>query len=79
MPQGKKAGEMCVNLDPVTFACRIWATDLYPDFCGGFQPEEDFCGQNREEAEQVLTLLESETHPSTMIQTGTRSVIKSRY
>ncbi|WP_439135076.1 YkgJ family cysteine cluster protein [Pseudomaricurvus sp.] len=63
MPQGKKAGEKCVNLDPVTFNCRIWGSDEYPDFCRGFQPEEAFCGQTREEAEKILTFLESSTHP----------------
>lgn len=64
MPQGKKAGEPCVNLDPVTVQCRIWGTDEYPVFCKGFQPEVAFCGNSRAEAEQILTFLEAETRPA---------------
>lgn len=64
MPQGKKAGEHCINLDPITVRCQIWGTDQYPVFCQGFQPEEAFCGNSREEAEQILTFLEAETHPN---------------
>lgn len=63
MPNGKKAGEVCVNLDPVTVQCRIWGTSEYPKFCKGFQPEEAFCGTSREEAAQILTFLEESTRP----------------
>lgn len=63
MPLGKKAGDYCYNLDPETLNCRIWGQDNYPDFCRGFQPERAFCGDNREEAEQILTFLEGSTKP----------------
>ncbi len=63
MPSGKSAGKACVNLDPQTFACRIWGQADYPDFCRGFQPEKAFCGDSREEAEQILTWLEASTLP----------------
>lgn len=63
MPDGKKAGENCVNLDSDTLLCRIWGTDQYPLFCRRFQPEEAFCGTSREEAERILTFLEEDTRP----------------
>ena len=64
MPRGKVAGQACANLDLESYQCRIWGKAEYPSFCRGFQPDIDFCGSNREEAEQILTLLESSTHPS---------------
>lgn len=63
MPQGKKAGEMCVNMNPEDYSCRIWGHHNYPAFCRSFKPEADFCGHSQDEAQQILTLLERETHP----------------
>ncbi|MEC8428083.1 MAG: YkgJ family cysteine cluster protein [Pseudomonadota bacterium] len=63
MPQGKAAGVPCVNLEPDTYACRIWGADNYPDFCRGFLPDRDFCGDTREQAEQILIFLEGSTKP----------------
>ncbi|MCV6621115.1 MAG: YkgJ family cysteine cluster protein [Cellvibrionaceae bacterium] len=61
MPAGKAAGELCANLDPVSLQCRIWGQQDYPDFCRGFQPDVDFCGENRDQAMQILSLLEVQT------------------
>ena len=63
MPDGKVGGELCANLDPLTFSCRIWGQGDYPDFCQGFTPEQAFCGDTRDEALQILTFLEDDTHP----------------
>jgi hypothetical protein len=63
MPNGKAAGQRCVNLEEGTDACRIWGTDAYPEFCRGFQPERAFCGDSREQAQQILSFLESDTAP----------------
>ena len=63
MPNGKEAGVLCANLDPTSFACRIWGTSEYPDFCVGFTPEKNFCGDTRDEGLSVLTFLEESTLP----------------
>jgi len=63
MPNGKLAGERCINLDPESFACILWGGKDYPDFCRAFQPGLEFCGNNQAEAEQILTMLEAETKP----------------
>ncbi|WP_415884079.1 Fe-S-cluster oxidoreductase [Neptuniibacter sp. QD72_48] len=57
----KPAGERCKHLDQQN-RCEIFGTDQRPKACANFAPEEEFCGQNREEALQILTLLESSTH-----------------
>lgn len=61
MPNGKKANEMCVHLQPHTFQCAIWGTQHYPETCLKFAPSEMFCGNNREEAIRILTDLEIAT------------------
>ena len=64
MPDGKPAGQMCVNLDPGTFRCRIWNAPDYPAVCRGLQAEPQMCGTSREEALAWLTELERLTRPS---------------
>ncbi|MBB6521176.1 YkgJ family cysteine cluster protein [Pseudoteredinibacter isoporae] len=61
MPNGKAAGEHCANLDPDSLNCRIWGRADYPEFCRGFLPEADFCGNSRKDALQILTLMEADT------------------
>lgn len=63
MPEGKPANQYCENLDTNTLLCKIWGTDNYPELCTKFLPDESVCGQNRDEALQILTLLEEETRP----------------
>jgi len=63
LPSGKAAGELCVNLDPEDFTCRIWGQADYPDFCRGFQPEAWICGDNREQALEIIRFLEADTRP----------------
>jgi len=63
MPNGKPAGEYCYNLDPETLLCRLWGSDQYPELCKQFQADKEFCGGSREEAIQILSFLECDTHP----------------
>ncbi|RVU86540.1 YkgJ family cysteine cluster protein [Leucothrix sargassi] len=63
MPNGKKAGELCANLDPITFHCGIWGTDTYPLVCGDFKPSTESCGDNRDQALSALTYFEKATCP----------------
>jgi hypothetical protein len=64
MPQGKPSMQMCIHLDPVTRKCAIWGTNDYPKFCRGFKPELDFCGNTREEAHELLAIMEIVTKPA---------------
>lgn len=65
MPNGKAAGEPCVNLDLESMGCQIWGREDYPGFCAGFSPEVDFCGSNRTEGLQILSMLEVQTAADT--------------
>lgn len=61
MPQGKPAGVACVNLDPVSYQCRIWGQPDYPQACRSFSAERQVCGDNREQALVLINLLEEQT------------------
>ena len=61
MPEGKPAGERCVNLDPETYLCRIWGTEEYPEVCRVFQAAYEFCGSSREEAFERIAEIEKAT------------------
>ena len=61
MPNGKPAGEYCINLDATTLRCQIWGTPEYPDVCRGFQPKLENCGNSQEEAIKILLDLENLT------------------
>lgn len=61
MPAGKAAGQPCVNLDSRDGFCKIWGQASYPSFCHNFQAEPEFCGENRDQALQILSFLEEET------------------
>ena len=63
MPNGKVAGELCANLDPVTFTCRVWGTEDYPEVFQQFSPSQESCGENRQEAMARLHFFEVETDP----------------
>ena len=60
MPTGKPAGVRCVNLD-VHHHCTVWNTPAYPEVCRDFMPEKPACGNSREEALVLLTVMERET------------------
>lgn len=61
MPDGKPAGVMCANLDPVSYLCRLWGTEQYPDTCRRFRAEPAVCGTSREEALVLIECLEGDT------------------
>lgn len=65
MPDGKPAGVPCVNLDPETFACRVWGSNEYPPVCRNFRPGSDVCGSSRDDALVLLSSLERATAPVT--------------
>ena len=64
MPDGKPAGVLCANLDPVTFVCGVWGTDGYPAVCRQFLPSAENCGENRHEALAGISFFEAETDPA---------------
>lgn len=49
MPQGKKAGERCVQLDENNL-CLLFGLNERPQVCLGFTPEIDFCGETTAQA-----------------------------
>lgn len=62
MPNGKKAGERCVQLDEQN-RCKIFNDPNRPKVCGGLQPEPEMCGNSQEEALYYLEKLQKETDP----------------
>jgi len=60
MPGGKPAGVRCVNLDDDHY-CRVWGTAMYPDICRRFAADAAVCGQTRDEAMVLLTVMEKAT------------------
>lgn len=63
MPAGKPAGIPCVQLDDAG-RCRLFGLPERPAFCGSLQPAADMCGGSREEALNLLELLEASTCPA---------------
>ena len=57
MPDGKPSGVACVHLDD-SMACRLFGSSLRPDFCAGFAPEPDVCGNHRDEALALISVLD---------------------
>lgn len=64
MPDGKPAGQHCVNLDKTTLHCRVWGTDAYPKVCREFLPSHENCGDNQQQALANLTFFEIATDPA---------------
>lgn len=64
MPAGKPAGHACVNLDSESLRCKIWNQPNYPDLCRRFQAQKDICGEDRDQALQILLFLEEATSPT---------------
>jgi uncharacterized protein len=57
MPNGKPAGVRCIHLNDA-LGCSIFDSPERPKVCHGFKAEELVCGNNREEAFQILSFLE---------------------
>ncbi|WP_083405043.1 YkgJ family cysteine cluster protein [Idiomarina sp. MD25a] len=60
MPEGKKAGERCVQLDDDNL-CRLFGDPRRPQVCSDFDATRDVCGDNRAQALILLTRLEQAT------------------
>lgn len=63
MPQGKPAGQRCIQLDDSN-RCRVFGKPERPAFCAGLQPSPQMCGGTREQALEWLNNLEQATRPS---------------
>jgi uncharacterized protein len=57
MPEGKPAGVRCMHLTPDN-RCGIFGSPDRPKVCFDYKAEPLFCGQNRQEAVQILKYLE---------------------
>lgn len=60
MPQGKKAGQRCLNLDEDNL-CMLFGLPERPAFCAAFQAEISVCGTTQEEAVALIGWLEGAT------------------
>ena len=60
MPEGKKAGEPCVHLDENKL-CQLFGDIKRPKCCHNFAAEAFVCGENVQEALQLLAFMEQET------------------
>ena len=68
LPEGKPAGEPCIHLTD-QLGCAIWNSPLYPMVCARFAPALEHCATSRDEALQILTLLETATRPDDYAKT----------
>lgn len=62
MPAGKPAGVRCVHLQD-DYRCAIFDNPLRPAVCADFLAEPAICGNNAQEAMQILTQLEASSAP----------------
>jgi uncharacterized protein len=62
MPQGKAAGQRCVQLDEDQ-RCRLFGRPERPAVCAGLQPTPPMCGDSRQHALHWLARLEIATAP----------------
>lgn len=62
MPHGKPAGVRCIQLDEAD-RCKIFGQPERPAVCGSLQPDEDMCGDSREQAMRWLGQMEDWTSP----------------
>lgn len=62
MPHGKPAGMPCVQLGDDD-RCRLFGKPERPAFCASLQPSAEMCGTHRDQALQILRLLEIATAP----------------
>lgn len=57
MPDGKPAGVSCIHLTK-DMKCAIYLDPDRPKVCSEFMADEDVCSNSREEAMNILTVLE---------------------
>ncbi len=71
MPRGKAAGEACVHLDDA-MRCGLFGDPRRPKFCSTFAAEPAACGDNRQQALQILAEMEVLTLPQVRVQGGVK-------
>jgi hypothetical protein len=57
MKEGKPGGVSCPHLTS-DYKCDIFYSPERPGVCAGFTPEHPFCGNNRDEAIEILAQLQ---------------------
>jgi Fe-S-cluster containining protein len=62
MPQGKRAGVRCVQLDAAN-GCLIFGQPDRPAVCASLAPSPAMCSESNSQAMAYLTRLEKETAP----------------
>ena len=62
MPQGKPAGERCVQLGSDE-RCALFGHPERPAVCAGLRPSVEMCGETREQAIHWLNELDLATRP----------------
>jgi len=60
MPNGKKAGERCIQLDERNL-CKLFGDESRPKVCSDFSATLDVCGTTNEHALTLITELEQLT------------------
>lgn len=60
MPQGKAAGERCIQLSNDNL-CALFGKAERPGVCSAFQADPEVCGSTREEAIRLLGWWEQST------------------
>ncbi|TDV72070.1 YkgJ family cysteine cluster protein [Pseudomonas sp. LP_7_YM] len=60
MPQGKSAGERCVQLS-VDLLCLIFGEPDRPAVCSSFSADREVCGESSEEAVRLIGWWEQAT------------------
>ncbi|PIE44460.1 MAG: hypothetical protein CSA50_00455 [Gammaproteobacteria bacterium] len=69
MPEGKPAGQRCVQLDENNL-CKLFGQPERPAVCAAFVASAENCGDSTEQAIRILDALEQATRPETNGQTG---------
>ena len=60
MPNGKPAGVRCIHLAD-DFSCKIFNSPDRPKVCSGFKAEKIICGNNAQEAKEIIMSLECDS------------------
>ena len=60
MPNGKKAGERCIQLDEGNL-CKLFGDERRPKVCSDFSATLDVCGTSNAHALALITELEEST------------------
>ncbi len=69
MPDGKSAGERCIQLTTDN-RCRLFGKSERPPVCISLKPSKEMCGLNYEYAKEYLSNLEEITKPERVSDTG---------